>query len=476
MANCVLSEIHLGVNSTLDESSWPSLQTNSQVSTAPSTPHATPRGKFCLDVATQLRKAAQKLAEDDVIAKDAQELAEANAHEDCGPPGLRLLKDSIATRRIEDLVKTLFAKAPGSLYKLRDEACKELRQLARECPENKDLIGGLGGVEALLFAMRASSDKGEAQIGPISTLENITARHAKNCKLLLKLGGPEMLLQAMEKHLEEPQVQHMGSRLLLNAAMCSQKSQEQVVSLGGIEAVIRAMAAHTTVASIQEVGCRTLKEFAAFSSTNQEKVGAAGGLPAVLRAMDNHMDDPRIQEFACGVLRNMCSSNKEYQDCVAGREGIELVLQGMKSHPEVAAVQWAGCWALFCLGVHNLDIQKEIVTRHGVEAITQTMDLHRSDSKVQESACWALRDLIEHAASSKEASSSVSSVLPPILRAMEKHAKSTKVQTAAKAVLHKLSVHDTKGWVKTSILGRCGRMGRSTTMRALSAIQEDIEE
>merc|ERR1719183_1229462 len=135
------------------------------------------------------------------------------------------------------------------------------------------------------------------------------------------------------------------------------------------------------------------------------------------------MDKPRIQEFACGVLRNMCSCNAEYQNCVAGREGIELVLKGMKSHSELPTVQWAGCWALFCLGIHNVDVQKEIVTHRGVEAITQAMDVHRADGKVQESACWALRDLIEHAAGAEEASASISSVLPSLLRAMEKHAK-----------------------------------------------------
>jgi hypothetical protein len=465
MAHHLISASRLGGKSILDESLWPSLQSNSQVSTAPSTPNATPRGKNSLDVATQLRKAAQKLAHDDVTIKDVQGLSPGSTHE-----------DNMSIRRIEDLVKTLYAKAPGSLYKLRDEVCNELRQLARECPENKDHIGALGGVEALLVAMRGSADKAEAQIGPLSTLENIIARHAKNCRLLLKLGGVETVLQTMQQHRDKPQIQHFGAKALLNTAMCSQNAQEQVVSLGGIEAIVRAMAAHTTVASVQEIGCRALKEWAAFSSTNQEKVGSAGGLPVVLHAMEAHMDEPRIQEFACGVLRNMCSCNAEYQNCVAGREGIELVLKGMKSHSELPTVQWAGCWALFCLGIHNVDVQKEIVTHRGVEAITQTMDLHRSDGKVQESACWALRDLIEHAAGAKEASASVSSVLPSLLRAMEKHAKATKVQTAVKAALHKLSVHDTKGWVKTSILGRCGRMGRSTTMRALSAIQEDSEE
>merc|ERR1719486_522725 len=145
--------------------------------------------------------------------------------------------------------------------------------------------------------MKANAKKGKKQTGTISTLDDIAARHAENCKALLKLGGVETVLQAMIENLEDPSVQHTGCRVLLNAALCTQQTQE---------AVVKAMTAHPAEVHVQEAGCRALKEFAAYSSANQERVASVGGLPAVLCAMKNHTASPRVQEFACGVLRNMC--------------------------------------------------------------------------------------------------------------------------------------------------------------------------
>merc|ERR1719359_1073331 len=143
----------------------------------------------------------------------------------------------------------------------------------------------------------------------------------------------------------------------------------------------------------------------------------------------------------------------------------------MQAHPEAGNVQRAGCWALFCVGVHNSDVQKDIVLKGGVEAAMKAMDLHRIEARVQESACWVLKDLSEHAMCAKLVN--FSGIIQSVLRAMEKHPKASKVQTAANSALHSLAMHDKEGWVKASILGRCGRMGRSATMRALSAIQEE---
>lgn len=469
-----MPELRPGGVSMLDEILWPKLHiagevavSASEISTAPSTPHGG-QSKLPIDVSIQLHEVAQKLAIDIASLEDVQEIVDIDTDGD------------MSARRIEDLFKTLSAivQGPQEAHSI-DEVCGELRQLSREDPKHhRDLIGQVGVIEALVITANANVDSDEVQMlaRVVSTLENITVGHTKNCEFFLKCHGVETVLQAMQHRSDAAELQHIGCRVLLNSAMCSRTSQEQVVALGGIEAIVQAMTVHTSIGSVQEAGCRALKEFAAFSETNQEKIASAGGLAAALRAMESHMASSRVQEFACGVLRNMCSGNAEYQDCVAARQGIELVLRGMRGHAQAAAVQWAGCWALFCLGIHNRDVQNEIVSHRGVQAVTQAMDEHRSNSKVQESACWALRDLIEHAASANEASF-ISSVSQPVMRAMEKHHKNAKVQEAAKAALKKLAANEsTKGWVKTSILGRCGRMGRSTTMRALSAIQENDEE
>merc|ERR1740115_150831 len=166
------------------------------------------------------------------------------------------VEDSVLDR-IASLVKMLAnaeqasspEASPGLLVQ-QDDACMELRKLARTSTANKDLIGKLGGINALLKTMKADAKKGKVRAGPISALEDIAARHASNSAALLKLGGVEAVLQAMEQHPENPQVQHTGCKVLQNAAMATQQSQEQVASLGGAEAIVRAMAAHPTIACV----------------------------------------------------------------------------------------------------------------------------------------------------------------------------------------------------------------------------------
>merc|ERR1719454_603635 len=115
-------------------------------------------------------------------------------------------EDSVLAR-IASLVKTLVADCSSQEAGLQEKACRELRHLARTSSEHKDLIGKLGGIDAVIKTMKANSKKGKRQAGPISTLEDIAARHAKNCEDLLNLGGVETVLEALEQHLKDPSVQ-----------------------------------------------------------------------------------------------------------------------------------------------------------------------------------------------------------------------------------------------------------------------------
>jgi len=190
--------------------------------------------------------------------------------------------------------------------------------------------------------------------------------------------------------------------------------------------------------------------------------------------MESHTSAAKLQEFACGVLRNLCACNAEYQAEVAGRNGIQLVLTSMQEHLESASIQWAGSWALFCICVHSSELQEEVVAYGGAEAALKAMESHRAVPRLQESCCWLLKELAEAYASTLHGrGGNLSAVLQAVLRAMEKHPKEKKVQTAVHCALRKLQATDAEGWVKSSILGRCGRMGNSATMRALSVVQEE---
>lgn len=420
----------------------------SEVSTAPSTP----RGNVALKARSLFSSTVDKHAARPCVQQTGKEPQLAHTYTEVAD-----LLQSLPNGRVDP--------------KLFERICKEFRQLAREKPHSKNCIGDLGGVHAMLNSMQANSKSSEVQIAAISTLENMTAGHNKNCGLLLALGGAETILEVMAEHLDVANVQHTGCRVLLLAASSSPRARQQVIDLGAVEAAIAAMGAHHNNVMVQEAGCKALKEFAAKCEATQEKIASAGGLPAVLKAMECHQSCPQVLELACGVLRNMCSTNAEYQECVASREGIQLVLRGMKAHTCNSTVQWAGCWALLCLGIKSKEIQKEIVGHEGVEAVLAAMDVHCTDAKVQEAGCFALRDMVDHI--SRDVAPV--GVITAVLKTMEKHPNADTVQKGADVVLRKLATRDTKGFVTPMILGRSRRIGHQRAQRALTAIQEGEE-
>merc|ERR1711920_306982 len=115
---------------------------------------------------------------------------------------------------------------------------------------------------------------------------------------------------------------------------------------------------------------------------------------------------------------------------------------------------------------------RTVVAAHGsVKAILKAMDNHRAEPKVQEAACWALKELAGQVAANQDRIA-LTACVQALLKALEKHPNSATVEPAASNALRIFAKKDTHGLVKMVCLGRCGRLGRSGAMHALSVIKE----
>merc|ERR1712125_42283 len=104
----------------------------------------------------------------------------------------------------------------------------------------------------------------------------------------------------------------------------------------------------------------------------------------------------------------------------------------------------------------------------GFDAAQKAMERHSDDPRVQEAGCWVLRELTERVVAG-HAKTSFAAGLHVVLKALSRHQLEPKVQAAASSALRKMAAHDCDGSVRTTCLGRCGRLGQSSAMRALSA-------
>jgi hypothetical protein len=354
----------------------------------------------------------------------------------------------------------------------QQHCCRALQWLAVQCGDRdkracQDDVVASGGLDAVLKAMENHVESPEVQLEAIGALEKISTSNEQNTAYLCSHGGLEAVVQAMSRHVEQQHLQERGCRVLMNAIACSADIQAKAVSAGGIQAVLQAMKTHLHAAALQEVSCRALKELAAYNAGNQDDIYTHGGIQTVLRTMELHSSLASIQVAGCGVLRNMTACSATHQEAVAERGGVQVVLEGMRSHEDTASVQWAGCWALFCFAVHNTEMQTEVAAHGAVRIALTALTKHQTEPKTQEAVLWLIKELAGQLAKDNGL---FMSAVTAVLREMG--ATSPLVKKAAASALRQLAAHDTGGRVKTTCLGRCGRLGRSTTMKALEAIKE----
>lgn len=333
-----------------------------------------------------------------------------------------------------------------------------------------DSIASVTDVFEILDVIQSHPELVEAQKTAFVTLKNVTMGNAKNTSALISGEGLVILIKMMARYFNEEIIQEAGCRLLQNATMFNSECQARVAAVGGIQTILKAMGAHSSTVSVQEAGCHALKELAAYSTANQEAVMSAGGFQIVLRAMEVHSPSKIVQELGCGVLRNMTASNAQHQEEAVSRGAVPIVISAMQSHQEVSHVQSSGCWALFCLCVHNNQTREEVAAFGATRVALTAMETNRADPRVQEAGCWLVKEMVERVVDSDR--SIFAACIQGVLKAMEKHADKSKVQTAARSALRQLAAHDSEGRVRAACLGRCGRMGRSVTMHALSVIPE----
>ena len=97
------------------------------------------------------------------------------------------------------------------------------------------------------------------------------------------LGGIEALLKAMKDHPAHPGVQEEACQALRNLT-ANPENDVKLSNLGGIEALLKAMKDHPTVPGVQEQACAALNNLSG-NAENKVKISKLGSKDQVRRAM-----------------------------------------------------------------------------------------------------------------------------------------------------------------------------------------------
>eukprot|EP00961_Rhodomonas_salina_P207610 2802133-Rhodomonas_salina.1 len=84
------------------------------------------------------------------------------------------------------------------------------------------------------------------------------------------MGGLEAVLEAMRGHCKSAEVQEVGCGALRNLSLNADIGIK-MVGMGGLEAVLEAMRGHPESTEVQEVGCGALRNLS-FDEDNEIKI------------------------------------------------------------------------------------------------------------------------------------------------------------------------------------------------------------
>lgn len=367
---------------------------------------------------------------------------------------------------LEGACKTLRgACAPAA----KAQVCALLAEVSGRAAGAQDEVGAKGCVEALVGVLQGPAASG-LHAAALGALHASCLRHAENTSRMVAAGGLKAAVDAMEASPQQQALQVTGCGLLRNAANSGAAAiKAEIASAGGVRAVIASMKAHIDAAPMQEAGCSALKEIAVRSAGNQESVLSHGGIPVLLRAMETHTGLFSVQTLACGLLRDLAARSEKDQEDVVCRGGAQLTLQAMRSFPESADMQRTGCGALFRMCAGSEEMRTEVAAYGAAKVAMKAADAHQGEPRVLEAAYCLVAELAQDVARDR---TTLTNAVHDVLKAVVKHAKSEAVQEAGLRAIQAFAACDGDGFVKSCVLGRCGRLGRDCTKRMLATIDE----
>ncbi len=325
-----------------------------------------------------------------------------------------------------------------------------LKSLAQRDQEYQHRITAVGGVEAILAAMRQhplvpglQEDGIESILSLICTLETASwiklaaessAEHRRALSTYAKvvdLGCVDTILQSIKKFLISPSICLRGIRLLRLLAR-AENNETRIARLGGLDVIFDVMRTHPLEADLHEQSCRALSNLA-MNDCNKLRISELGGIEAILDSMKLHVAAPSVQQWACGALANL-AFNDQIEIKISSLGGMEAILDAMAHNEDHAGVQGEAIAALWNLSSASRHRTK-LVALDGVKAIVRAMRRHCGEEEVQEFSFGVLRNLAREEGARIVAAGGAEAALD----AMERLADSAVVQEGGCALIRRLA-------------------------------------
>lgn len=187
---------------------------------------------------------------------------------------------------------------------MHDDCLSAIRNVAAESEQAQKEVGDNGGIGVIVSALdkfkrdEKVCEKGCAALRYLCFLK-------ENRERLGMLSGIEALVRVIKAHVNRKEIVIHALLAIGNATFGNEKNKEAVGTAKGIEAIVTAVEQHRLEVAVQENGCRVLRNLVDGMPLNCEMALDAGAITMAVFAMMGFSDNAAVQEQACAMLFNM---------------------------------------------------------------------------------------------------------------------------------------------------------------------------
>ena len=344
---------------------------------------------------------------------------------------------------------------------IQRNGCGLLRNLALGQPSLRQHVCEVGGLAAIIEAMRTYPTFAEVQSTGCAALHHIASGDMQRPReisedasarrsALLEAGGLGALLEAMERHEANVEVQRNGCAALCSIALGDTTCKKALVKAGAPIAITAAMAAHETDKELQQFGSWVV-QLAAVTSKECIDISNTGGAAAVAGAMMNFVEDLTIQRRGCGALGSLASggdteeARKKICQMVVAAGGPSAIKLALEEHSGDATLQASGLAALSSLAYVSATSRSILVQLGICESIVAAMKAHPTSVQVQCDGCRALENISSgdskyaHTTNPQKQAVVEAGGSTVLLAALEAHSGDSQVQLHANGALKNIA-------------------------------------
>ncbi|KAL9188497.1 hypothetical protein ACHAXT_006875 [Thalassiosira profunda] len=234
---------------------------------------------------------------------------------------------TLRSLRFDSLVIEAMNAYPDS-EELQESACTFLLNLGCSSLEASEEICSVGGIEAIVAAMRTiptSASLQQASCGALSALMKEDAHKS----IAASAGAIDAVICLIVTHLDQVEVLENAVQVMANLSSV-QQCTKTIADAGGISTVVELMKAHPCSLELIHSASEFLRNMALVDPEYANE--ACGAISPILNCMEEHPDNARLKEEACHALHSLVQKSENCKDQVLSANGVAVIENTLKGN------------------------------------------------------------------------------------------------------------------------------------------------